>query len=700
MRRSIQSIFFQFGIALTILMAETIVNASSEPVDDPFIYLEQATSPQAINWVKDQNAITVQSLTAEPRFEEVKGRLKALYANKDRLPVGDVIGGYVYEVTGSKGVWRRSKFEDYPNEDIPWEVLIDFKSLSEIEGEDWAFSGVRCLMPAAKRCLLELSRGGKDSIVIREFDVATKTFVRNGFVLPEAMSSVEWVDIDTLLLGTDWGPGSLSPAGYPLQVRLWKRGTSWQNASMVYQGGSGSIAAGAVVFGDSTGQIELIFDSLVSEERKHWIRSKDGSLVPLEIPLHANVAGFHQDRIILRLDSDLVVENSLLKSGSIVAFDPKTKTLDSLYSPTISSSVNEIFVSSQCVVINVIDNIVSRMYISKLTAQGWQNEELKLPSAGISSLVSANPIEPLILISFSNFLTPTSIYSLDPGSGSSLVLLKKGRSLFDTSKFTYEQHFASSRDGTSIPYFMVHRTDMKMDAGNPTVLKGYGGFGESMLPVGQNLGTLGVEWLKSGGVFVLANIRGGGEFGPSWHQAAIKHNRQKAYDDFIAVSEDLIARGVTSPNHLGIMGASNGGLLVGAVMVQRPELFNAVISEVPLLDMVRFPQLGAGSIWVREYGDPNDSTDLAALLSYSPYHNLKPGTSYPRPFFITSTNDDRVTPAHARKMAAKMASYGEPYYFYESASGGHGGSVTDDDRANLQALQYMYLYQRLFNCDL
>jgi prolyl oligopeptidase len=689
------------GKLVAAVLGSAVSLAAQSSLDDPFLFLESSNSPAALAWVTGQNTRTVDSLSADGRFNQIENDYKAFIADTNRPAVVRFsAGGYVYnywkDLTNVRGIWRRTRFIDYTQTNVPWEILLDMDALAARENEDWVFSGAVCLPPAGTSCLIKLSRSGRDAVVIREFDVTTKSFVADGFVLPEAKSFVSWIDADTIFVGTDWGAGTMTTSGYPAEVRAWKRGTNWQDAALVYGVSTASVAVEGLKLGDSTGQIQLVLETPSSNTSKWWIRSVDGKMSSLNVPLDAIIDGYFHGQLIMRLRSIWTVGTQTFSPGSLIAYDPISNAAASIYTPTATSSLDAVNITSNFVIVSVLDNIVSRLFISSLTIHGWQNQELTLPGQGVATITTASGYEPLLLVWYSSFLEAGSLYRLDPGgSDTPQTPVKRQMPRFNASKMAYEQHFAKSADGTQVPYFLVHGVDIAMNGSSPTILTGYGGFGYSMKP--SYLSFMGIEWLTKGGVYAVANIRGGGEFGPAWHEAAMKHNRQRSYDDFIAVAEDLIKLRVTSPTHLGITGGSNGGLLVGAVMVQRPDLFNAVVCAAPLLDMVRFPLLGVGASWIGEYGDPNIPEDLVPILRYSPYQNLKPNTTYPRPLFLTSTNDDRVTPAHARKMAAKMDSYGEQYYFYESREGGHGGPSSADEQAMIQAIQYTYFYQRLFN---
>jgi prolyl oligopeptidase len=584
-----------------------------------------------------------------------------------------------------------------------WETLIDLDALAAAEGENWVWAGAACLGPAYRRCLVSLSRGGADAKVTREFDVAERRFVAQGFALPEAKSDVEWIDEDTLYVATDFGPGSMTDSGYPRVVKRWKRGTPLAEALTVFEGESRDVSAGVWMVRTPGHERTLFVRSLDFYNRSVSLLQGD-RLVPLDVPSDAT-AHFMRDTLLLSLRSDLALGDRTFPAGSLLAADANAwlrgeRRAQALFTPSATRSLAGYTTTRDHVLVDVLDNVASKL--EQWTRRGpatFEFAEVDAPfpgSLGVTGLhdelVKDDPLADRYLLHYTDFLTPDSLFLASAGSDRR-ELLKQRRPLFDASGMRVEQRFATSRDGTRVPYFIVWPRGAKADARNPTLLYGYGGFEVSLNP--WYSGGLGRAWYQRGGVMVVANIRGGGEYGPGWHRSALKRNRQRSFDDFIAVAQDLIESRVTSPRHLGIQGGSNGGLLVGAVFTQRPELFNAVVCQVPLLDMRRFHKLLAGASWMAEYGDPDAPDDWAALARYSPYHNVEPNAKYPRVLFITSTRDDRVHPGHARKMVARMRALGHDPLYYENIEGGHGAAADNEQRAHLQALEFAYLWQQL-----
>ena len=670
--------------------------------DDPYLWLEDVLGERALAWVRHENSETLAALgPGHAPYDATLAMIKELLTAPDRLPVGQLMGGYIYnfwrDANHLKGIWRRTPLQQYGAKEIAWQLILDLDKLDADEKEDWSWDGAQCLPPAYQRCLLHLSRGGKDAHVLREFDVGARTFVADGFTLPEAKSHAAWMDVDTLLFATDWGQGTLTASGYPAEARLWRRGSDWHKAPLVHAVKPTSMSVGVSLLRDPSGSFSIVSEQLDMFHARHYLRSADGGLKALPLPDDADLDGAFRGHLLLRLKASWNAGHTLFAAGSVVSYDPANGATALIHAPDPRTSVTGVYTTSSRVIVEVLDHVNARLFAYTLDADGssFSGKELALPAPhGAVTITGADSFGEDLVVSFENFLTPTALYLYRPLQGPTLLRQLPPR--FDASRMEVEQLEAVSRDGTKIPYFTVHDAHLARDGAAPTLLYAYGGFEVPMTP--SYPATLGKAWLAKGGVYVLANIRGGGEFGPAWHEAAQKHERQRAYDDFIAVAEDLIHRGVTSPRRLGIRGGSNGGLLVGAVMIQRPELFHAVVCQVPLLDMVRFTKIGAGASWTAEYGDPAVPEDLAAILRYSPYQNLRPKGVYPMPLFLTATSDDRVSPAHARKMAAKMAGFQQPRYFYESMEGGHASTTSSiEESATKEAFMYAYLYQRLMD---
>lgn len=695
--------------AVTLLCA---FFAKAQPVNsasnDPYLWLEEVQGDKALAWVRERNAVSKSLLQSQPLFADNKAKVLAILNNRDQIPGVTRRGNHLYNFwrddKNPRGLWRRTSLEEYRKPQPLWDVLLDLDALGKTENENWVWAGSDCLAPDYNRCLISLSRGGADAKVTREFDVSRREFVKDGFVLPEAKSRLNWVDIDTLLVGTDFGPGSLTKSGYVRVIKQWKRGTPLSSAVVVFEGQESDVSAFATV--DMTPGYERTImgrsTDFYNTEISLWV---NGRLVKIDKPSDASLS-WHREWAFLLLKRDMQVDNRIYKNGSLLAikFDELLdgkRSYHVLFEPTVTRSLSREGFSTtrDHVLLNILDNVAGRIEELQFKDSKWQRRDVKVPLTGTLSargmhdpFVKDDPLANHYVMSYLDFLTPASLYLGKAGSDER-ELLKSNPVFFDSQGMRTEQRFATSKDGTQVPYFVVYPKNYKSDGTNPTVLYGYGGYQISMAPFYS--GGWGTTWYQRGGVFVVANIRGGGEFGPAWHQSAIKQNKQKSYDDFAAVAEDLIKAGITQPKHLGIMGGSNGGLLVGAVMVQRPELFGAVVCSVPLLDMQRYHKLLAGNSWMAEYGDPDKPEEWAFISKYSPYQNVKQGVKYPKVLFATSTRDDRVHPGHARKMAARMIEQGHEVLYYENIEGGHGGAADNAQRANLVALENTFLWQAL-----
>jgi prolyl oligopeptidase len=693
------------GIAAPFTMAQT--PAPQPTPDDPYLWLEEVTGERALAWVRGRNAVSRPALEAHPDFQANRARFKEILDSKQTIPIAVHQGGWLYnfwrDQDHPRGLWRRATLAEYRRPEPAWDVLLDLDALAKAERENWVWANARCLGGRSTRCLIALSRGGADATVVREFDLATRRFVDGGFSLPEAKSEVDWLDEDTIFVGTDFGPGSLTDSGYPRVIKRWKRGQPLADAVAVYEGRASDVAAFARV--DHTPGFERVIlgrsPDFYSTEIALW---QDGRAIPVDKPADAQL-GFWRDLVLIELRSDWTAGGRTWPRGSLLAADAAAylrgeRTFTALFTPTPTRSLAGYSLTRSHLLLNVLDNVAGRAEAWHRDPDGrWVRKDIVAPYPGTLQLtglhdpqLADDPLGESFFVSYTDFLTPDTL-SLGSTTHDTLEPLKARPAFFDATGMRVEQRFATSKDGTRVPYFVIWPRGATADGRNPTLLYGYGGFEVPMNPFYS--GAWGSGWYAKGGVFVLANIRGGGEFGPAWHQAAIKQNKQRSYDDFIAVAEDLIATRVTSPRHLGIEGGSNGGLLVGAVMVQRPELFNAVVCQVPLLDMRRYHTLLAGASWMAEYGNPDLPEEWAWISKYSPYHNLKPGVRYPKAFIVTSTRDDRVHPGHARKMAARMIEQGHPVLYHEYIEGGHSAAADNAQRADRQALEIAYLWQQL-----
>jgi prolyl oligopeptidase len=694
-------------LALCIALLNPMNTVAAVVEEDPLLWLEEVQGERALAWVRERNAESEGALQSWPAYGETRDRIRAILDSREQIPQVARRGHWFYnlwqDAEHPRGLWRRTTLAEYRKAAPAWETVIDLDELGRIEGENWVWGGASCLGPDYRRCMIALSRGGADAQVVREFDAVDKRFVSGGFVLPEAKSRLDWEDENTLLVGTDFGPGSLTDSGYPRIIKRWRRGQPLSEAVTLFEARQSDVSASVSV--DLTPGFERITVARAIEffTSEVWLLQGDKRL-RVDKPLDAEVE-FWRERVLVSLRSDWPLpgrtwpRGALLVGNAAAFLQGDRSGLQAVFTPTATRSLAGHGTAHDTLLLSVLDNVASKLEEWRFRDGEWQRREVAAPFPGTLSarslhdpLLAEDELADTYLMSYTDFLTPDTLQLGHLGSDERTLL--KGRpSYFDSTGMRAEQRFAKSNDGTAVPYFVVWPKGATRDGRNPTLLHGYGGFEISLLP--SYSGTIGSSWLARGGVYVLANLRGGGEFGPAWHQAALKSHRQKAYDDFAAVAEDLIATGVTTARQLGIQGGSNGGLLVGAVMVQRPELFNAVLCKVPLLDMKRYHRLLAGASWMAEYGDPDKPDEWAVIARYSPYQNVKPTQKMPKVLFDTSTRDDRVHPGHARKMAERMRQQGHAVLYWENIEGGHGGAADNGQRAQMQAQEMAFLWQQL-----
>lgn len=669
--------------------------------DDPYLWLEEIDGERARAWVAERNAAAEAELEGRPGFAPLRARLKAILDSSEKIPYVGVHDGLCYnfwrDAHHARGIWRRTTLDEYRKPAPQWETVLDLDLLARDENENWVWAGVAWLEPHGERCLVSLSRGGGDAHVVREFDLAARAFVADGFTLPEAKSDVSWIDRDRLYVGTDFGPGSLTESGYPRIVKEWRRGTPLADATTVYEAAEDDLAASG--HQDNTPGWERAFiQRQIDFYTSELFLRRGEQLVRIDKPQDANAFAL-RDQLVIELRSDWEIGGHTYPQGALLATDfdaflAGERAFEVLFEPTPATSLDGVSVTKNALLLTVLDNVKNRVVeLQRLDGKAWTRRDVDVPAfgaLGVAALDSDNSDDYFLTVT--DFLHPTTLYLMSAG-GDARTPLKSMPAFFDAAPYDVAQHTALSADGTPVPYFVVTRRGAGPGAPNPTLLYGYGGFEVSLKPFYS--GMTGAAWLDQGGTYVLANIRGGGEFGPRWHQAALRQHRQRAFDDFLAVGEDLVKRGVTTAAQLGIMGGSNGGLLVGAALTQRPDLFGAAVCQVPLLDMRRYHELLAGASWMGEYGDPDDPADWAYLARYSPYHNLRPGTRYPRVLFTTSTRDDRVHPGHARKMAARMLEQGQDVLYWENTEGGHAGAADNEQTARMWALTYTFLVHQL-----
>ena len=693
-------------LPLALLPFVLAAPASAQEEEDPYLWLEDVEGEEALAWVEAHNEATLAELQASPRYDALYERALAILNSDDRIPYPSIQGDYLYnfwqDAGHERGIWRRTSWDDYLAGDPTWETVLDVDALAAAEGVNWVYKGADCLAPDYRRCLVALSRGGADAVETREFDTVTRTFVEDGFFLPEAKGGAAWVDENTLLVATDFGEGTMTTSGYPRLVKRWTRGTPLAEAETLFEAAETDMGAWAGAFETEGGLIPVVSHFPTFFEGTYYVL-RDGALVRLEIPADAdpNLVG---DRLVVYLRSDWEVGGTTYPQGALVATgyeaflrgarDPSTgsgQAFEVVVQPTERQTIQSVRATKGYLLVAMLDDVRGALHRFRYEDGAWHGERLPAPEMGEVGVGSTDAHTDRFFFTFSSLLQPTTLYLAEEDG--SVREVRRLPPQFDAEGLTVQQLEATSADGTRVPYFVVHRADVALDGTNPTLLYGYGGFEVAMTPSYSAL--TGASWLEAGGVYALANIRGGGEFGPAWHRAAQKEHRQRAFDDFLAVAEDLVARGITRPEHLGIRGGSNGGLLVGVALTQRPELFGAVAVQVPLLDMQRYNKLLAGASWMAEYGNPDVPEEWEYIRRYSPYHNVREGQPYPRVLFTTTTRDDRVHPGHARKMAAKMEAMGYPVYYFENTEGGHGSGVTPEQQATMWAVVYTYLWEQL-----
>ncbi|MFZ5446442.1 MAG: prolyl oligopeptidase family serine peptidase [Myxococcota bacterium] len=668
--------------------------------EDPWLWLEDVSGEKALSWARERNAVSQKELEADPRFAPLRARLRAIYDSKDRIPSPYVQGRFIYnfwkDEAHPRGLWRRTSLAEYRKPAPAWELVLDVDALAAAEKKSWVWHGWQCLPPKYERCLLSLSPGGSDAEVVREYDVMKKAFVENGFSLPEAKSQVSWKDLDTLWVATDFGPGTLTSSGYPRQVREWKRGTPLASAKLMLEGEQTDVSVSGEREFDHGRTRDWFVRSKTFFSDETWLLEGD-KLLKIDKPDDAMVSAW-DDQALLRLRSDWVINENIYKAGSLLVLpiaDLKAgkRNFTVLFEPKPNTSLEMWTGTKTAIFISTLEDVKSVIFVATRGKKGWEQKRLDTPAVGSFGIAAWDDnVNDDYFFWDTGFITPSTVMLGSLGKAKR-ELLKTSPAFFKADGLEVSQFFATSKDGTKVPYFQVAKKGLALDGNTPTLLEGYGGFEVSLTPYYDP--TAGAAWLERGGVFVLANIRGGGEYGPAWHQAALTHHRQRAYDDFAAVAEDLIARKVTSTRKLGILGGSNGGLLMGVMLTQRPELFGAIVCQVPLLDMKRYHLLLAGASWMEEYGDPDKAEDWLALKQFSPYQNVKKGTKYPRTLFTTSTKDDRVHPGHARKMVARLLEHGADVLYYENIEGGHGGAANNEQRAYMNALAWTFLAREL-----
>jgi prolyl oligopeptidase len=697
--------FLLKATAAAILMTTIPGPALAQEAADPHQWLEEVRGEKALAWAKAESEKTLKAFQSDRRYQGLYDRALEILQAKDRIPFvqmrPDGLYNFWQDQANVRGLLRRTTLASYRTAEPVWEPVLDIDALAKADGKSWVYKGMQCLPPAMTRCLVNLSEGGGDATIIREFDTAARRFVDGGFSLPEGKQDGDWEDRDSIIVARDWGPGTMTESGYAFVARRLRRGQTLDQAVEIYRGEPSDVGAGAFVLRDSAGRSHGLigYRSVGAREMLFTLLRPNGN-VPLNLPKRANLTGIVDGRLLVQLSEPWQAPGGTrFATDSLISYDLEQWKRDPLsaqpslvFAPGPRQTLSGVATTEGRLLVNVLDNVRGRAFVYDYAGGKWRSSEVALPRNATIGIVTASDTSDQAMFTVTDYLTPSTLWWYDAAAGK-LETVKTTPPRFDSSGHVVEQLEATSRDGTKIPYFLIRPRAMKADGTTPTLLTGYGGFQSSQVP--SYSGTMGRLWLEAGNAFVVANLRGGGEFGPKWHQDAQGANKQRTWDDYIAVAEDLIRRKATSPRRLGVIGGSQGGLLVGTAITQRPELFNAAIVQVPLFDMLRYHLIGAGASWISEYGDPRKPEQRAWLEGYSPYQKLRAGVKYPMPFIHSSTADDRVTPVHGRKAAARLAELGQPYYYYENMEGGHAAAANLPETARRLAMEYVYAAERL-----
>ena len=697
----------RWALAAALAFAPTTIAAQDTDADDPYIWLEEIQGERALAKVDQWNADTEAVLTAQPEYPLAKAWAKQILDDTRQIAMPDAIQGDMVtnlwrDADNPRGLWRIASLESYMAGAPEWRVLIDVDKLGEDEGQSWVWHGANCLAPDYARCLIALSPGGTDADVVREFDVTAGRFVDGGFTLPEAKSNVAWFDEDTLFVGTDEGEGSLTDSGYPRLVKLWDRGTDFSTARQIAEGEQADISASgfSVLDGDTRWRF-------VNRSPSFWTNQislvkEDGSTVPLPLPEDAEFEAVLNGLVIAKLNSALETTGGTEQPGALIAWslqnvlDGSDPAPFAVFRPSDTQAIEEVAASETKLWVKVLDDVSGKLIELSPGQSGWTARDMELPANSTVQIAETSGTGDTAFVTVESMLTPPTLYAV-PSEGEAVAIASEPAQ-FDASKFTVEQKFATSKDGTKVPYYLVRPKDAQGPL--PTLIHAYGGFRAAQTPKyltaePYRSGPLGLFWVESGNAYVLANIRGGGEYGPRWHEDALREKRQNSFDDFHAVADDLVASRLTTPGHIAASGRSNGGVLVGAVANQRPDLYGAIISGSPLIDMRRYNKLLAGASWMAEYGNPDVPEDWAFMKEWSPYQNMSDGPDVPAAFYYLSTLDDRVHPGHARKAAAKHEAYGQTFYYHEYREGGHSVGSDHEEDAKRAALLLSYLNREI-----
>lgn len=681
--------------------------SGAEQQTDPYLWLEDVTGDQALSWARAHNEVVIERFATTERFDDLDHRILDMLDTDTRIPYPTRRGRWLYnfwrDAEHPRGLWRRTTFDDYRTDEPAWDVLIDLDALAAAEDENWVWGGAAVLRPAQNLALISLSRGGADAKVVREFDMGTRQFrdpAAGGFYLPEAKSQIRWIDADTVYVGTDFGPGTLTDSGYPRVAKRWRRGTPLTEAETVFEGEPGDVMVSAGY--DRTPGYERHYVARATDffNESVYLVNPDGSLRHIDVPSDASES-WYKDWLLVQLKSPWSVAGRDYPAGALLAIDIEAffagaRDFEVVFEPDAHTSLHGYGWTENHLLLITLEDVQTKLYVITPGVSGWTRQALAdTPPMATTNVMNLDPLESgdEFMLTTSGFTTPATL--LAGAVGAPAVVLKREPGFFDSAGLETEQFFARSDDGTMVPYFVIRHRDHRGTPG-PTVVSGYGGFEVSRTP-GYS-GAVGMGWLERGGTWVMANIRGGGEYGPRWHTQVQKANRYKVYEDFSSVAKDLVARDITTPEQLGAVGGSNGGLLMGVMLTRYPELFGAIVCQVPLLDMKRYHLLLAGASWIAEYGDPDKPEEWDYISRYSPYQvamTADPARTYPPILLTTSTRDDRVHPGHARKMAALLEAQGRTVWYHENIEGGHGGAADNKQMAFQSALIYEFFTQML-----
>ncbi|QGP80322.1 prolyl oligopeptidase family serine peptidase [Sphingobium sp. CAP-1] len=673
------------------------------PVDDPFVWLEDWTGPRAMQWVEAENKATVAAFQNDPRYPGYYAQALAIASARDRIAMPMLIHGRIYnlwrDVDHPQGVWRYTSEVDYARDTPDWTIALDLDALSKAEGRKWVWKGATILDPDERRALINLSDGGEDAVTLREYDLEAGQFVKGGFDIPISKQNEGWLDRDTILLARDWGEGTMTKSGYPFVIKTLKRGQPLSAAQEIYRGDPGDqVGTFPIILSDGSGnRAAFLYRGVTFFGNETYLVGASG-VQKLPLPARSQLQGMVDGQVLIQTSEAWESGGVTVPAGALAAVPLRALqagavlTPQILFAPNARQSIDGVTATKGHVILAINDNVRGRVQVLTPGKAGWTSRPVALPDNATIGIATATGKSDKAYLSVAGFLAPTTLWAIDAADPQP-VQVKAMPARFDAAGLVVDQYEAMSSDGTKIPYFIVHRKDMKADGSTPTIMTAYGGFEVPMTP--SYAAITGKLWLERGNSFVLANIRGGGEFGPAWHEAGLKTKRQIIYDDFAAVAQDIFARKLSSPRRFGIYGGSNGGLLMGVEFNQHPDLWNGVVIQVPLLDMIRYEQIAAGASWVDEYGSVSVPAEKAFLEKISPYANIRRGVTYPTPYIWTTTKDDRVGPQHARKFAARLKDYGLPYHFYEDMAGGHAGDADIQQGARLQAMQMVYFSQRL-----